>query len=285
MTTIEAGPTIGTTARIGILAGTGRLPPLLAQAMLLNDHKPFVVNLTNESPLWLQRLPHADIPVTQLSNIFAALRVAHVSTVILAGGINARPKFSDFLYDWRMYGEFLHLFRALRRGDDGLLRAAVALIERNGFTVIGAHEVAPSLLATEAILTRRQPTTIDHQDITLAINEAREHGRLDLGQAVVVRSGNVMTKEDRAGTAAMLKKLISDVVLPSSGVLVKLSKPNQELRVDLPSIGPDTVIQARDAGLSGIVVEAGRALILDRDEVVRLADVNNLFVAGVRSER
>ncbi len=282
MRTSNPAAPINPVNRIGLLAGSGRLPPLLVHSMASKGVKPFVINLTRDADSWISTVEHATIPVTQLSSLIKSLQMANVSTVVLAGGISDRPRIFDFLLDWRMYAELPRLYRALRRGDDGLLRAAIDLLERSGFNVIGAHEIAPSLLATEAVLTERKPASIDLRDIELGIKAAIEHGRLDLGQAVVTRSGQEIARETRAGTAAMLTSLASDARQASSGVLVKWSKPGQELRVDLPSIGPDTIIQAKAAGLSGIVVEAGRSLILDRHEVIKLADENGLFVAGMR---
>jgi UDP-2,3-diacylglucosamine hydrolase len=284
MATSKLKSSANDTKRIGILAGSGRLPPLLAEAILLNGHIPFIVNL-NDQPLdWQSPYEHVNISVTNLSKLVRALREAQVSTVVFAGGISQRPKLWDFLADWRMYREFWRIYRALKRGDDGLLRAAINLIERFGFTVVGAHEIAPSLLAPEAILTIKQPTPTDLIDTRAAIKAAIELGRLDIGQAVVARAGKIIAREDRRGTAVMLVNLANDAHLARSGVLVKWSKPNQELRVDLPSIGPDTIDQIRAAGLAGIVVESGRSLILDQDEVVRLANANHLFVVGMRSE-
>jgi UDP-2,3-diacylglucosamine hydrolase len=284
MTPNEDNRPVNANMRIAILAGTGRLPQLLANTLLENGSLPFVVNLTAEPPTWIEGFVHANVSVTHLSKLIRTLRSANISSIILAGGIKARPHFVDFLLDWRMYSELPRLYSALKRGDDGLLRAAIGLMERLGFTVLGAHEVAPNLLATDAILTLARPSTSSIEDASLAISVAIEHGRQDLGQAIVVRSGHVIAKEDKNGTAAMLMNIEKKTLQRPSGVLVKWAKPNQELRVDLPSIGPDTIIQARDAGLAGIVVEAGHALILDREEVVRLADVNGLFVMGMRSK-
>jgi DUF1009 family protein len=250
--------------------------------MASQGDKPFVINLTGDTGSWLSSVEHADIPVTRLSALISTLRLANVSTVVLAGGISHRPSFFHFLLDWRMYGELAGLLRALRRGDDGLLRAAIDLLERFGFKVVGPHEIAPGLLATETVLTKRKPHSDDFRDIELGIKAAVELGRIDVGQATVTRSGQVIAREARAGTAAMLKSLTGETYRSSSGVLVKWSKPRQELRADLPSIGPDTITQAKAAGLSGIVVEAGRSLILDSQDVIKLADENDLFVAGMR---
>lgn len=275
----------GTNGRIAILAGTGRLPPLLNDTLASIEQGVFVVNLTSQRGGWFSNVDHTNISVTQISKLINALRNAKVSTLVFAGGISVRPKIWDFLLDWRMYREFPRIYRALKQGDDALLRAAIGLMERHGFTIIGAHEIAPSLLAPDSVMTKRQPTAGEMQDARIAIDAAIDLGRSDIGQAAVVRSGQVIGREDRSGTAAMLLNLNTKTPSQSSGVLAKWSKPNQELRVDLPSIGPDTIAQLKAAGLSGVVIEAGRSLILDREDVIRLADENNLFVVGMRNNQ
>jgi UDP-2,3-diacylglucosamine hydrolase len=272
-----------TDGRIAILAGSGRLPPLLNETLASKGQGVFVVNMTPQRGGWLAKVNHANIPVTQISKLIRALRNAKVSTLVFAGGIRVRPKIWDFLLDWRMYREFPGIYRALQQGDDALLRAAIGLMERYGFVIIGAHEVAPSLLAPDTIMTKRRPTASELLDAKIAINAALELGRSDIGQAAVVRSGQVIGREDRSGTASMLLNLSTKTPSQPSGVLAKWSKPNQELRVDLPSIGPDTIAQLQAAGLSGVVIEAGRSLILDCEDVIRLADENNLFVVGMRN--
>ena len=130
-------------------------------------------------------------------------------------------------------------------------------------------------------MTSCQPTETDEIDIREAVKAARQLGAEDKGQAAVVRDGVVISLEERSGTAAMLKSLAETGTFKKrSGVLAKVSKPGQELRVDMPAIGPDTILQASRAGLAGIVVEAGHALLIDREEIIRQANAHGLFVCG-----
>lgn len=268
--------------KVGILAGGGLLPKILAQELIQLGKTPYIANLEATKPVWIGTIEGACVSITKLSNLIKTLRNANVSSLVLAGSIHARPRLRDFAFDWRLYHEFPTLYRALKRGDDGLLRSAIGFLERQGFQVFGAHEIAPSLLAAAEVLTQTRPSQFDFLDIQRAISGARVLGGRDIGQAVVVRNGELIAQETRTGTAAMLEALLPGAPKQKNGVLVKWSKPNQELRVDLPSIGPDTVTQAVAAGLVGIVVEAGKSLILDRDEVVRRANLSGIFVAGIR---
>ncbi len=267
--------------RIAIMAGSGRLPEILALKLRANGLSPFIANLMQADQPWIKAFDHADILLSKPSAAIRALRQANVSQIVMVGGVSKHPKLHQFLLDWRMYGEFVRIFKGLNSGDDGLLRVAVDFFERKGFTVKGVHEFMPEILAPEGVLTKHRPDQQCLVDISIAIDAARELGRLDLGQAVVARDGVVVAKEGKGGTATMLSAM-SMQPQNSGGVLAKWSKPGQELRVDLPTIGIDTIAQIKNAGISGIVVEAGHAIILDREDVVRLADQHGLFVMGAK---
>lgn len=265
--------------RAAVIAGSGLLPELLAGAL----SNPFIIGLSDDCGTWLNKYDHTRIEITRLGSILAALQRANVRTIILAGGVKIRPRFTSFRLDWTTIKLLPILFRALRKGDDGLLRTVIEWFERRGFAVIGAHEVLPELLMPYDCVTKRGPSQQDEISIAYGIGAALDLGANDIGQAAVAKNDHILALEQADGTAAMLKRLAtassSDANL-IGGVLVKFAKPGQDLRVDLPSIGPDTVDQAHAAGLSGVVVEAGNSLILDRQEVVRRANALGLFILG-----
>jgi UDP-2,3-diacylglucosamine hydrolase len=268
---------------VGILAGSGRLPEIVASELAKQGSAVFVVALTPETGNWVKAHPRAYVPVTHLSRLVRELKSASVKTLVLAGGIRVRPTPFSFRLDWMTIRAFPRLFRALRKGDDGLLRTAVAWLGEQGFDVVGAQDLVPSLLAPERVLTLLAPDADDQIDIHAAIAEAVRLGAADIGQAAVARSGAVAASETREGTQAMLLRVARTTHgFQRSGVLAKFSKPGQELRADMPTIGPDTVEQAAAAGLAGIVVEADRSLILDREMVVARANELGIFVAGMR---
>ncbi len=265
--------------RAAVIAGSGLLPELLAGAL----PNPFVIGLSDDCGLWLNKYDHSRIEITRLGSILAALQHANVRTILLAGGVKIRPRFTSFRLDWTTIKLLPTLFLALRKGDDGLLRTVIEWFERRGFSVIGAHEVLPELLTPYDCVTKRGPSQQDEISIAYGIGAALELGANDLGQAAVAKNENILALEQADGTAAMLKRLAAASSADANligGVLVKFAKPGQDLRVDLPSIGPDTVDQAHAAGLSGVVVEAGNSLILDKKEVVRRANALGLFILG-----
>ena len=273
----------GPSGKTAILAGSGRLPEVIATELAAAKFAPFVVAVTEDTGNWVERHEHSYVPVTHLSAILQSLKSAGVSNIVLAGGIKVRPRLAAFTFDWMTIKQLPRLFRALRKGDDGLLREAIEWLESCGFTVVGAHDVVPALLAPLGEVTLLGPHANDHYDIESAIYEAKRLGAADIGQASVARSGAIIAAEGKSGTAAMLLQLAaSETRFRRSGVLAKFAKPQQEMRVDMPTIGPDTVEQVAAAGLAGIVVEAERSLILDREVTVAKANDLGIFIVGMR---
>ena len=171
-----------------------------------------------------------------------------------------------------------------------MLRALAAAVEALGVKVVGAHQIAPDLLASEGPMTSTAPQKPDWRDIDAAAAAARAIGVLDIGQGAVAIGGRAIALEGVEGTDGMLERVRElrshgRLAGKKRGVLVKCAKPGQELRMDLPSIGPDTVTMAHAAGLAGIGVEADRSLVLDMANVIGEADRLGLFVIGLPPER
>jgi DUF1009 family protein len=166
-------------------------------------------------------------------------------------------------------------------GDDGLLSNLIAELEAEGFRVIGPEVVLTELVASEGVYGSITPDEIAVADIDRGFNVARGLGSFDVGQAVVVQQGLVLAVEAIEGTDAMLSRAGELHREGPGGILVKVKKPDQEQRVDLPTIGVNTVEKAAAAGLRGIAIQAGHAFIVDREEVVRLADQKGLFITGI----
>lgn len=168
-------------------------------------------------------------------------------------------------------------------GDDALLGAIVKIMESEGFTVVGVADVCKDLLTPASFLGKHKPNKQQIEDIARGMRAIKLLGELDIGQAIVVENGYVLGVEAAEGTAALISRcgLLSQHE-QGQGVLVKAKKPTQDPRADLPTIGIDTIEQAHSAGLAGIALEAGASLILDREEVVRLADNYRMFIVGTK---
>ena len=275
--------------RLGIVAGAGDLPRRLVEACRATGREVFVLALEGAADrATVEGATHAWCRIGAAARGLALLREHRVGELVLAGGVR-RPSLASLRPDWRAARFFARVgYRAL--GDDGLLSAIVAELEREGFHVIGADRVldaAPlaSGPAPEGVLGSVHPDAQAMADIAHGVRVARALGALDIGQAVVVQQGLVLGVEAIEGTDALLRRCAGLRRAGPSGVLVKIAKPGQERRADLPTIGPQTVILAAEAGLSGIAVAGGATIILDRDDVIATADRAQLFLLGLAPER
>ena len=181
--------------------------------------------------------------------------------------------------------------KAAKEGDDALLRYLLSLFEKEGFEIVAPQTLCQSLLLPEGILGTVKILDAQSEDTRKACEVASQIGALDIGQAAVVCRGVVLAVEAQEGTDAMLGRILS---LPKtirgtldnrSGVLAKMVKPGQDIRVDLPTIGPLTVENASKAGLAGIVGEGGRAFIIEREKTIQMANEAGLFIAGLPPSR
>jgi DUF1009 family protein len=264
--------------KLGILAGRGPLPAQVAAAVLARGTQVFVLAFEGETdPDLVRELPHRWVPLGAVGRAIDALRAAEVDEVVLIGAVR-RPALASL--DRR--GMQLLARLGLRgRGDDRLFKAIVDELESEGFRVLGADDLVASLLAPEGVITRTAPDASAQADIALGVEVAARLGELDVGQAVVVQNGLVLGVEAVEGTDRLLARCAELRRDGAGGVLVKLKKPSQERRADLPTIGPKTVEAASAAGLQGIAVHAGNCLIIERGQLVERADRLGLFVVGV----
>jgi DUF1009 family protein len=269
-------------SRLGIIAGSGGLPRRLIETCRATGRAVFVLALEGEAELeTVAEVTHAWCRMGAAAKALGLLRDNGVTDLVLAGSIK-RPTLTSIRPDWRAAKFFAKVgYRLL--GDDGLLSAIAKELEIEGFHLIGAHELLDDAAAVpEGPLGCFRPSVEAESDIARGIHIARAIGALDIGQAVVVQQGLVLGVEAIEGTDALLRRCAGLRRDGPGGVLVKVEKPGQETRVDRPTIGPQTIRLAAEAGLQGIAIEAGTTLLLDRDEVIRAADAAGLFIVGVR---
>lgn len=267
--------------RLGIVAGSGDLPRRVRDAATAAGRSVFVLALKDfAEPSIVDGTPHGWIRLGAGGEGLQLLRDNGVTELVLAGGVR-RPSLLSLRPDLRTAKFFTKVgMRAL--GDDGLLSAIIKELEIEGFTVVGADAILDAAsVATRGVLGRIAPDDQARQDIARGVTVARAVGGLDVGQGVIVQQGIVLGVEAAEGTEELIARCKSLALDGPGGVLVKLAKPQQERRVDLPTIGPRTVEQAAAAGLRGIAVAAGAALIIDRADTIAAADEHGLFLIGV----
>ncbi len=265
---------------LGIIAGGGAMPLRVAAAARAAGREVFVVGLEGfAEPRHLAGWPHAMARIGAAGRILELLRAQGVREVVLIGTVK-RPGFFDLRPDAEGAKLLGRIGRAAFAGDDGLLRAVVRVLGEMGFTVLGAHEVLREALAPLGLLTRAAPDAQAMADIARGVAVARKLGEADVGQGCVVQQGLVLAVEAIEGTDAMLARCGPLRREGPGGVLVKMAKPGQERRADLPTLGAETVRGAIAAGLRGVAFEAGGALLAERVEAVALADEAGVFLLG-----
>lgn len=276
--------------RLGILAGAGALPLKIVSACQAARRPYAVFAIQGEADEEILNIAETVLPIGAFGKAVEQLKAHHCSDVILVGRVG-RPDFSSLKLDWGGIKLLPKLIAAARHGDDALLKTVGMALESEGLRLIGVDDIAADLLAPEGIIGKIRPQPGVNEDISKAIAVITALGPYDVGQGAVVCDGLVLAIEAAEGTDAMLKRCAQ---LPKAlrgspsarrGVLVKMPKPRQERRIDLPTIGIRTVEGAAAAGLAGIAVASGSALILDRGAVAARADEYGLFVYGFSKDR
>ncbi|NIJ42718.1 hypothetical protein FHS78_003023 [Parvibaculum indicum] len=273
--------------KLAIVAGAGPLPVLLAKAALSEGREVFIIGIEGFAEPGIEAFPHAWNRLGAMGAFIRLLKENRCEEMVLIGAVT-RPDLRKLSLDMTAIRLLPKIRSWMKQGDDGLLRGLGGYIqEEAGVRIVGAHEISDGLLAPEGNLTKRAPDESQTSDIAVAIGAVRAIGALDIGQGAVACRGIVLALEAAEGTDAMLDRVAS---LPAhlhgteaarEGVLVKLPKPGQERRLDLPTIGVRTVEKAAAAGLAGIAVEGGGALVDDIDAVTETANRLGLFVVGL----
>jgi hypothetical protein len=270
------------TGPLGIVAGGGSLPRRLVEVCRDSGRGAFVIAIEGHTdPATVAGTDHLWIRMGQSEKAIGALRGAGAEELVLVGAVK-RPSMTELRPDRLTFKFFARIgFKAL--GDDGLLGAVVKALEAEGFTLRGVDEFLADLLAQEGCLGQVVPDEAAWRDIRRGIEVVRAMGAADVGQATVIQDGLVLGVEAVEGTDALLARCGPLRRAGPGGVLVKLSKPGQERRADLPTIGVKTVEEAAAAGLRGIAVEAGATLVVDAPAVAEAADRLGLFLVGIRA--
>ena len=266
---------------LGILAGGGALPGEVAAAAAAAGRPVFIIGLEGfADPAVLAPWPHEVIRITAGGRILATLRAHGCQDIVMIGPVR-RPSLLGLRPDAEGARLLARIGRAAFAGDDGLLGAVIRVFGEEGFRVIGAQDVLRDVLACAGVLTQAAPDELALADIRRGIAVVRALGGADVGQGCVVQQGVVLALEAAEGTDAMLARCAALARPGPGGVLVKLLKPGQERRADLPTIGLETVRGAAAAGLRGVAFEAGVTILADREGAIAAANAAGLFLLGL----
>jgi UDP-2,3-diacylglucosamine hydrolase len=269
---------------LGILAGGGEVPLRVARTALAAGRRVFAVVVEGwADPAAWAGIPHMVERIGAAGRILGRFRAEGVRQLVLTGRA-ARPSVLSLRPDAAAARILAGIGRAYFAGDDSLLRAAARVLEGEGFEIVPAQSILGEILPEPGLLTRAAPDATARADIARGIAVVRALGAVDVGQAVVVQQGLVLGVEAIEGTDALLARCAALAREGPGGVLVKLVKPGQDRRLDLPTIGPVTVRGSVAAGLSGIAIEAGGTILVDRPATLAAADAAGLFLLALRPE-
>jgi hypothetical protein len=269
--------------KLGIVAGAGALPLRVAEACERTGRAYYMIAVEEFAEPMASSMRHTRLPISKIGATIAALKHEGCSDLTFAGKferpdgrkVKIRPDLGGIEFLLRMAG-------MLWRNDDAIHRAISNMFTTHGFHVVSPLDAAPELAAREGCLTNTQPTPEVRKEFRRALELAKEHGATKQGQAVVVERGAIVARETRAGTDAMLVALGAGK--RPDAILTKAMTPTQLVTLDPPAIGESTVINAAHAGLAGILVEAGRSVVVDEARVRAKADELGLFVCAEKWE-
>lgn len=272
---------------VGLIAGGGVMPFAVADSLSARGINPVLFALRGAcDPVRVERFRHHWISVGQIGRAVKLFRAENCRDLIFIGTL-VRPALSEIRLDWATLRVIGRVWASFRGGDDHLLSGIGDILERDGFRMVGIRDVAPDLLMPLGCLTRAVPDNHALADIARGRDVLLALGRFDIGQAAVVIDGHVVGVEDIEGTDGLLARVARlraegrIRAARARGVLVKAPKSGQDLRFDLPTMGPRTVEGAAAARLVGIAIVAGHTVVADPQAMIEAADAKGLFVTGV----
>jgi DUF1009 family protein len=268
-------------AVLGIIAGFGRLPVEVAKAVRGRYDRVIAVGVLDSVDAELSHVVDAyhAVNVGQLAALLETLKQEHVSQVILIGKVSKDLLFQGIRMDDRMKALLAGL---PNHNDDTLMLAFVRELLSDGMQVLDQTEYIRALLAAEGVLTARRPTEMEWQDIEFGFSMVREIGRLDIGQTIVVKNRAVLAVEAIEGTDAAIRR--GGQLGKEGAVVVKAAKPRQDIRFDMPAVGPQTLQSMIEANAKVLAVEAEKTLLVDREKIVDMADEHGIAIVAIKRE-
>ena len=265
---------------LGIIAGSGHLPRQIISHCQKNNRDFFVIAIKSDTDATtVADVPHVWINLGAIGTAIEHLQKAGVKQLVLAGKIN-RPSMSSLVPDAMGAKLIARLGFSIFGGDAAIFKTILAFLEEQGFSVIGSEEILQDVVMPKGAIGKLQPDEQAQKDISLGAKVIKAIGAFDIGQGVIIKNSLVLGVEAAEGTDALIARCANLGGEGKGGVLIKARKPIQEERVDLPTIGKNTIELVAHAGFSGIALEAGHSIIVERSEVIKLADDLGIFVVG-----
>lgn len=267
--------------KLGIIAGGGHLPQMIAESCRDSGRPYFVLAMEDyANPAFVAAHPHCWQKLGKVGHAIDSLKENGVEALVLAGAIE-RPSLSALSPDFKGMKLMGRIAMLKNQGDDALLTTLMAFLEEHGFAIESAHGILSALTVPEGPLTKLSPGAEAMEDITLGREVLKALGAFDIGQGVIVQQKKIIGIEAAEGTDRLLARIAPLLLKGEKATLIKMAKPTQDNRADMPAIGPETVAHAHEAGLGGIAVEARGALVLNQPATIEAADKLGLFIVAI----
>ena len=268
------------TSKIAIVAGNGFLPVQIIEKCI-DLGKPYFLLIVNDHGEEVLKKYNSDfvLHLNKIGKAIKYLKKNNIIEIIMIGAVN-RPALKNMFPDlWT--AKFLASISNKMLGDDKVLSNLAIALEKEGFKIIAPENILPNILSKKGVMGKISPQESHLRDIKIGFEIARNIGKYDVGQSLVIEDGLILALEAIEGTAAMINRASKYKKSQNSAILIKVLKYNQEKRIDRPTIGVKTIEQIAKSGFAGIVAEANEVLIIDYEKTIETADKNNIFIQGV----
>lgn len=266
---------------LGIICGGGNYPKLVAKACSQHGYDFCLLFVGEYKQKAFVNVPVLSVNFGEVQRMLDFFRENKVEKVVFAGSMK-RPDFSKLNLDQKGKSWLLKLGKSILKGDDGFLRSLESLFNEEGFEVVAGTDLLKDVFLNAGVYSNIKPSEKDLRDIEIGFWAAKKLGEQDVGQGVIVFNGSVLCREDSEGTDKLIERAAKE--RKSGGALVKVCKPQQDVRFDLPTVGPETIEKLHQHDFSGLAIEAGKCIVIDKERMTELANRYNMFFTSFNPE-
>jgi DUF1009 family protein len=267
---------------LGLIVGESSLPSFVINKLLRKNVEFLILDLT-KSNIYKKYKNSYSLKITELGKAISLLKKNNCKNVILIGKVK-RPEISLLKFDRKALFYFPRLFSAFKKGDGNILKEIIKIFRENKINVVNSMKFTPELIFKDKSINKVKINNTDKSSISKGVRIIKSLSKFDIGQSVVINNGYVLAIEGPEGTDETIKRslhLSKKYNLKNKSILVKFPKANQDLRIDLPTIGFDTIKKCIKANIKGIAVKRSQNIILDKDKIINLVKKNNFFIISI----
>ena len=267
---------------LGLIVGESSLPNFVINKLLKKNIEFLILDLT-KSNIYKKYKNSCSLKITELGKAISILKKNNCKNVIFIGKVE-RPDISLLKFDRKALFYFPRLFSAFKKGDGNILKEIIKIFKENKLNVVNSMKFTPELIFKDKSINKVKLNNIDKSSISKGVRIIKSLSKFDIGQSVVINNGYVLAIEGPEGTDETIKRslyLSKNYKLKNKSILVKFPKANQDLRIDLPTIGFDTIKNCIKANIKGIAVKRSQNIILDKDKIINLVKKNNFFIISI----